>query len=368
MTRSALSGMAGMLCVLAALFANDRLFSDGAWILPALIAVLVATGLAAAIRALRLHAVVSAILSAIALFVTTHILLLESSGLLPGLDQLTGIAELARAGVQAIQDHVAPVPTEPGLVLFVLAGTWVLAHATYEVSTRLDVGAVGLVVPSVLWIVPVVIPTREPRVTAHTVPFLFAAVIYLLVTAERDVAGMATDGRSRRFSLLGAGVGSLAVLLAVALPLTALGYGAEAWIDLDGAANPRGYQPIVDVGDRLKTPEPRDLLIVRSQQPSYLRIAALETFDGTSWRIGPPSAQSFRPSDQDLFEATDALPPEVPITGRQRQTSTEVEVLELENIYVPVPYQPLRVRGPDAGSMVYSRVGGFVATGELLDG
>jgi len=367
MTRSLLLALAGAVGVAGAALAFDRVFIDDAWRGPALLAIALPTALAAALRAVRVPVAVRAVISGLGMFLAAYVLFIDSGPLLPGPDQVTAVFRLALDGTGMLYNGLAPVNAEDGLVLLVFAGTWLVSHATHEVVTETTVGAIGLALPAALWTVPVAIPVPEPRIITHTVPFLLGAVVYLLFTSDQDVVGWASDRRGPRASPAGMALGGVAVITAVAIPLAAFGYGAEAWLELSGGSNPRGYQPIVDVGDRLKLPTPRDVLRVEAEQPSYLRIAALETFDGTSWRVGPPSQRSFRPRTDELFDATDALPPEVPITGTRVDFSVDVEVLELENIYVPVPYQPVRLSGPDADTMVYSLVGGFVATANLTE-
>jgi transglutaminase-like putative cysteine protease len=159
-----------------------------------------------------------------------------------------------------------------------------------------------------------------------------------------------------------------AVAVGVAAPGLLPGYGSDAWLTAGSSDTSRGYQPIVDVSTRLRSPEERDVLRVRASQPVYLRLAGLDTFDGNTWRLGPAGAGVFRPDPARLFPADRPLPPEEP-ARRTRSVEADVEVLALENIYVPLPYQPVEVLGPIRSDMVWSTEGGFLASydpGDLL--
>jgi transglutaminase-like putative cysteine protease len=210
--------------------------------------------------------------------------------------------------------------------------------------------------------VPLAIPTTAVASWTQVVPWLVAAGALGLAHVQVGVPGPVVVPVS--------GIVLLAVAIAAgtAAPWVLPGYQSEAWAALGTADTPRGYQPIVDVSTRLRAPEERDVLQVRSSRPTYLRLAGLDSFDGATWRLGPPDTRTFRPDPAQLFPADRPLPPEEP-AQRTRTVEADIEVLGLENLYVPLPYQPREVLGPIRDELVWSTEGGFLAAydpGDLL--
>jgi hypothetical protein len=353
------------LTILATLPAYTRVFVDADWRTAALTAAALSLLLAVAIRRLRLPWLVSGLASAAGLLVTAYVLHLAAGPLVPGGEQVRELIGLLQQGLVELRETPSPAPSLPGLVALVTVGFWVVTHVVHEVVVRWRHAGLGLVPAAVLWAAPLAVPSLPGRTWSTAVPFLAAAGLVLLLSADDDL-GLPAD-RWRPLPASGLGVGATALVIAVVAPGALPGYGQDAWIDLGGAADPRGYQPIVDVSDRLKLPEERDVLRVLAPQRTYLRLAGLDSFDGFTWRLGPSGDGSYRPDASSLYEARDVLPPEEPAAETQ-PLFVDVEVLELENIYVPIPYQPVQVLGPNRGDMVWSTEGGFLATWDTVDG
>ncbi|MBW3619905.1 MAG: DUF3488 and transglutaminase-like domain-containing protein [Actinobacteria bacterium] len=359
----ALTG-ATLLVLAGALVSLTRVFSDSSWRPLTAAAVLLSLAVAAGARRVGFGPLASLVGSAVGLLVFTYIVHLPPGPLIPGPEQIGQAAELFGEGLRQFRDQPAPTVPLDGLLLIITTSVWAVTHATHELLVRWRHAGLGLVAPAVLWIVPLAVPLPPGRTWPQALPFLAAAGLVLLLESDRDVAGYASDVDGPRVPGAGVTVGALALAVAALLPGVLPGYGAGSWLDLSGRDDPRGYQPIVDIGDRLKLPSARDVLEVQADRRNYLRLAALDTFDDNTWRLGPPEQPSFRPDASELFGADDPLPPEVPI-AEQTEVFVNVRVLDLANIYVPVPYQPVEILGPDRGDMVYSTVGGFVATGDL---
>jgi len=354
------------LVVLAASASLTRAFSDAAWVRPTVLAVLVAVAVAAGVRRLGVGALLAAATSLVGLGLLTYVLHLPSGPLLPGVEQLAQARELLDAGLGQLRDEPAPTIPTTALQLLVTTGAWVVAHLVHEVAVRLRLPGMALVPAATLWAVPLALPQPAGRSWPTALPFLLAAVALLLVESDVDVAGWTRERLLPRLTPAGAAIGALAVLAGTFAPGLLPGYGEPSWLELGAGGAPRGYQPIVDVGDRLRLPDDRAVLQVTSPRPVYLRLAALETFDGNTWRLGPPGETSFSPDRTELFRADEQLPFETAIATAD-DVRLGVEVLDLENIYVPVPYQPVQLAGPGAEQMVWSTTGGFVATGELRE-
>jgi transglutaminase-like putative cysteine protease len=345
--------------------AYTRVFADTGWRPAAAWAALLSLLLAVAIRRLRLPWLVSGLASAAGLVLTLYVLLLPPGPLVPGSGQLQEIVTLLQQGLVELRETPSPAPSLPGLIALVTVGFWIVTHVVHEVMVRWRHAGLGLVPAAVLWAAPLAVPVPPGRTWPTALPFLAAAGLVLLLSGEDDLGQPADRWRPLPSSGLAVGAGALAI--AVIAPGALPGYGQDAWVDLGGAADPRGYQPIVDVSDRLKLPEERDVLRVLAPQRTYLRLAGLDSFDGFTWRLGPTGDGSYRPEAGSLFAARDVLPPEEP-AAQTEPIFVDVEVLELENIYVPVPYQPVQVLGPNRGDMVWSTEGGFLATWDTVDG
>jgi hypothetical protein len=353
------------LVVLSCLPAYALVFSDTGWRAPAVAAAALSLVLALVIRRLRLPWIVSGVVSAAGLVVTLHVLSLPPGPLIPGSEQLRELWELLQQGLVELRETPSPAPSLPGLLVLVTGGFWIVTHVVHEVVVRWRHAGLGLVPAAVLWAAPLAVPGPHGRTWPVALPFLAAAGLVLLLSAEDDLE-LPSD-RWRPVPAAGLGVGTLALVVALAAPGALPGYGAEAWVDVGGSSDPRGYQPIVDVSERLKMPEERDVLRVLAPQRTYLRLAGLDSFDGFTWRLGPAADGAYRPQRSSLFSATDVLPPEEPAAETQ-PLFVDVEVLELENIYVPIPYQPVQVLGPNRAEMVWSTEGGFLATWDTVDG
>lgn len=354
------------LLMAGALGSLTRVFTTTSWIPGVAMAVLLALLVVAGIRRIGFGAVAAAIASLVGLAVFVYVRHLPPGPLIPGTEQLSQAIDLFREGTIQFRDEPAPTVPLDGLLLIVTLTSWGLTHVTHELLVRVQRPGLALLAPTALWAVPLAVPLPPGRTWPQTVPFLAAAATVLLLESDADIAGW-TRGRGEGvLSTTGATLGIVAVSLAAIAPGLLPGYEEDPWIDLGGLDDPRGYQPIVDVGDRLKLPAERDILRVQSDRRLYLRLAALDTFDGTTWKLGPAGTTSWRPDPSELHPADEPVPPETPI-GPSTTVNATVEVLDLENIYVPVPYQPVQIGGDGSEDMVYSEIGGFVATADLSE-
>ncbi len=351
------------LVLLATSPAYERVVTDGTWRPPVLLAAAGGVLVAVLARWARLPGLLAAPLSAGLLLAALPTLLDLGVGWRGGLGApWTALSGLADAGLVAIAEEVAPTEPVPGLVLLLVLGWWAVAAVASELVLRARRLGPALVVLVTLWAVPLAVPSSAPSSWAQTVPWLVAIGALALAHVHAGAPGTAVLPVSGLLLLAGA------VAIGVATPGLLPGHGSEAWVRVGSAATPRGYQPIVDVSTRLRSPEERDVLQVRATGPTYLRLAGLDTFDGATWRLGPAGAGTFGPDPARLFPADRPLPPEEP-ARRTRSVEVDIEVLALENIYVPLPYQPVEVLGPIRSEMVWSTEGGFLAAydrGDLL--
>ena len=358
MRRDGLLTLLLALVLLAIVPAYDRVFTDTSWRTAALTAAAIGLLVAAIARRARLPSAAAFVLAGAGLVAALPWLLGVGDGWVAGGGaQLEALRLTLADGWLALAEEPAPAEPLPGLQLLTVVAWWAVALLSHEVIIRGGHVAAGLVNLTILWAVPLAIPTAASDTLLLVVPFLVTGGLLLLAAVNtREDTPQAIPLPASGLVLLG-----VAIAAGTATPWLLPAYGADAWLNLGSTATARGYQPIVDISNRLNAPEEREVLRVRSSQRTYLRLAGLDSFDGATWRLGPPGTRSFRPDPAQLFPADRPLPPEEPAASTQ-VLEVDVEVLELANIYVPLPYQPVEVLGPIRDEMVWSTQGGFLAT------
>lgn len=365
MTRRDLPLAASLLPLLLALLpAYGRVLADGTWRVPVLLAGALAIVVAATVRALRGGPLGAAVVSLLGLVSTLYVLVLPDVGLLPDASSWGAYRGLLEQAALDLREQPSPAPTTTGFLAALVTAAWLVGHLAHELLVRLRSPGAALVPVLVLWAVPLAIPVGDAGAgaLARTLPFLAAAGLVLLLGGDAAPEG----DRPPRVTASGLAVGAGTLAAVLIAPTLLPAYDAAAMLDLGGSADPRGYQPIVDVSERLQQPTERDVLLVRADHRSYLRLAGLDSFDGNTWRLGPSGESSYRPPDDALFPGTRALPPEEPAQATTEVTA-EVEVLDLANIYVPAPYQPTAITGPLRDQVVWSTDGGFLATWSVAE-
>ena len=358
MRRDGLLTLLLALALLATVPGYDRVFTDTSWrggAVGAGLAALVVTALARRLHLPTWLAVpVATVTTVLALpwLLDLHLGWRDDAGA-----QLRLLRTTFADGLVLLAEEPSPAEPVAGLVLLAAVGYAVVALLAHEVLVRSGHAAPPLVMLTALWTVPLAIPTAGQDGWLLVVPYLVAAGVLLLAAVNLPrAAPMAIP-----LPASGLALGAAAIAVAMTSPWLLPSHGADAWLQLSSGAQPRGYQPIVDITNRLGSPEEREVLRVRASQRSYLRLAGLDSFDGATWRLGPGDDATFRPDPAALFPADAPLPPEEPAASTEL-VEVDVEVLQLENIYVPLPYQPVEVLGPIRDQMVWSTEGGFLAT------
>lgn len=356
--RDGLGAVAFLAVLLATVPGYDRVFADPDWQAPVLATTLVAVGGVLVLRLLRVPGGLALPLSAGLGVASATWLLLPADAGWPTAARLAELTTLAATGLEELAVTPAPAPSLPGLVLLTGLAFHVVTVVALELVVRWQRPGLALGATTALWAIPLAVPLPAGPPAAAAL-YLATAAALLLVAGDADDPDAEPTGVAL---VTGLGLAAVAIGVAVSAPGLLPGYGAQSWVSLSaGATAPRGYQPIVDVSQRLRQPEERDLLRVRTPVPTYLRLAGLDSFDGSTWRLGPDGPGPFEPDPGRLFPADDLLPPESPAAVTE-PLAVDVEVLELDNIYVPTPYQPLQVLGPERTDMVWSTEGGFLAT------
>ncbi|MFC5723155.1 DUF3488 and DUF4129 domain-containing transglutaminase family protein [Streptomyces gamaensis] len=285
-------------------------------------------------------------------------------GLLPGPDAFREFALLLREGTEDVGRYAIPAPATEGIRLLLVGGVLVvgLAVDTLAVTYR-SAAPAGLPLLALYSIA-----AGLARGGADWLWFLVAAAGYLLLLLAEGRDRPARWGRVLGASGAGPGVapepapppsspvrtgrriGVLALGFALAVPaaLPAMGDGLLLPRGPDGG--PAGglgsgafsaVRPLVALRDALNQPENRELLRYRGAPDGardlYLRIVALDRFDGTAWRA----------SERAVTEVPEVLPAPAGLSSGVRTepvTTTVTASGTYAQNYLPLPYPALEVR------------------------
>lgn len=209
--------------------------------------------------------------------------------------------------------------------------------------------------------------------------FALAAVgfVAMLFAHERDAAGRwghrvdddapGSGGRQAAVGSTAVLVGAAATAVAVLLPLALPGVGLRAF-DLGSGSGPGGSgvsvtNPMTDLQRDLRRGADVPVLRLRTDQqdPSYLRIAVLTTFNGQRWTAGDRSIPSDQRADGSPVPLT-GVSPDVPRTTHR----WDVQVSDLDSTWLPTLADTTRA---DArGDWRYdAQTGDFIAADDDLD-
>lgn len=290
-------------------------------------------------------------------------------GVLPGPKAVTGLGDRLGDGLRDVSQFAIPAPVTPGIRLLLVAGVLVIALAVDALAVTYGSAA----------------PAGLPLLALYSVAsglagsgsrwlwFLIAAAGYLLLLLAEGRDRLSRWGRvfgggppSTGWAGTSAGrsegsvvapvrtgrrIGAMALGIALIAPalLPSLGSGL---LDPSGNGTGPGFggggtssvNPVVALQDSLNQPTNREVLTYRTNAPStsdmYLRIVALDRFDGTQWR------SSERPVTDipEVFPVPAGLGPDV----RTSQVVTSVAADgNYAQSWLPLPYpaQKLTVDG-----------------------
>ncbi|MER7761192.1 DUF3488 and transglutaminase-like domain-containing protein [Streptomyces sp. NPDC097619] len=283
------------------------------------------------------------------------------AGVLPGPGVLRDLAALYEQGVQDVSHYASPAPLTDGIGLLLVSG----------------VLAIGLLVDLLAVTFRSAAAAGLPLLALYSVAagltdggaawgfFLLAAAGYLLLllAESRDrlaqwgrVFGAAGRGRSN--AGLGSGgvsapartgrrLGAAALGIAVSVPLVLpgldggmLGAGDGGEGSVLGGGTISAVNPLVSLRDNLNQPDNREVLRYRTDgtDPSgqYLRIVALDSFDGTSWKT----------SDRKITAVPDQLPAPAGLGPQVKTTEVRTSLSAAGwygQTYLPMPYPATRI-------------------------
>ncbi len=333
--------------------AFTRLFAGFAWWYgPILVSVIVAAATMALPRFIRISPAVHVAGGAVALLLMVTILCAPRSaigGVIPTPDTIADLVRLLGDGRRDVSRLAAPVPRRNGLLLL-------LVLAMYLVTVAVDALAVRLARPTLAGLpllALVVFPAALlPSAGIGLVPFVLGAAGYLALLLQEGratVGGWGHHvGRGPRprvpVGAAGAGIGVVALGLAVAVPfaLSAVSPGGSSRLYGSGPFSGGGRAaktsttvepPMVTMTQQLHDARAIPLLRVITTRPQYLRLTALEDFDGVQFTLGRLNATK----DDEINRGLPAIATTTPTTT---VTSSVRVAPQFAEHYLPLPGTP----------------------------
>ncbi|MFE9728235.1 DUF3488 and DUF4129 domain-containing transglutaminase family protein [Streptomyces sp. NPDC005794] len=358
-TRLALSAFAATMMAAGALL---PLIETSKWVLHAAFMLAVQCGVGALARRLRLARVLTVSLQVLVTLLTLTVAFAREHalfGVLPGPQAVRHLADLLSAGAEDVSRYAIPAPATDGIRLMLIGGVLLIGLtvdvlavtcraaapaglpllALYSVAAGLSDGGAGW-----LW-------------------FLLAACGYLLLLLAEGRDRLSRWGRvfggvSRTSGGLAAGLGgagstqapvrtgrrigaaALGIALAVPAALPALDGGLLGGTGggsgkTGGGGTISAVNPLVSLQNNLNQPENREVMSYRtnsgSPQDFYLRILALDQFNGGEWR----------PSTRRLSDVPDRLPQPAGLDGDVAVTEIRTNITasrSYQQTYLPLPY------------------------------
>ncbi|MFG2221743.1 transglutaminaseTgpA domain-containing protein [Streptomyces sp. NPDC048644] len=283
---------------------------------------------------------------------------------LPGPDAVAEVVRLVESGVRDVGRYAIPAPVTPGIRLLLVGGVLLI----------------GLVVDALAVTYRSAAPAGLPLLALYSVAaglaqdgagwlwFLIAAGGYLLLLlAEgRDrlsqwgrvfggpdparsplgVPGFGAGGPALAPVRTGRRIGALVLGIALVVPaaLPSLGGGLLGPSGGDGSGDKGGtisaVNPLVSLQNSLNQPEDKEVLNYRTTasdtRDMYLRIVALDQFDGTAWK----------PSERKVMDVPDELPRPPGLADDVDATRVNTSISTAEwygQNWLPLPYPASRV-------------------------
>ncbi|MGW2083843.1 transglutaminase TgpA family protein [Streptomyces sp. NPDC001880] len=365
--RLALCAFAATLMAAAAML---PLVEPAGWILQAAFLLAVQSGTGALVRRAPVPRVLIVAAQALVTLVVLTVVFAGQqavAGLLPGPEAVQRLAHLLTSGAEDVGRYAAPAPVTDGIRLMLIGGVLLVGLAVDALAVTFRSAApAGL---PLLALYSVAAGLSEGG--ADWLWFLLAATGYLLLLlaegrdrlsqwgrvfsggAARSPGGPAvgaalSSGRPTAPVRTGRRIGALALGVSLVVPaaLPALDGGLLA--GTGGGGNGKGgggtisaVNPLVSLQDNLNQPENRQVMSYRTNsgapQDFYLRILALDQFNGSEWR---PSTRRLRDVPKRLPDPA-GLGPDVAVTEIKTNVSASGSY---QQTYLPLPYPATEVR------------------------
>ena len=352
-TRAKLTLYSALACALTAVCLTPLLVSNG-WLVHALLLIALTAATGAGLRRLSVPRL---LVPAGQLLVLLYALTLGfvrgslTGGLLPGPTALDALSTVLRQGVTDIQQYAIPAPASPGLRLILVGSVALIAILVDVVAVTFRQAALAGLPLLALYSVGTGLADEGSNAWLW---FLLAACGYLLLLFAEGQdrlsrwgrvfhGGRGTDSRGG-LSQGGRSVGLLALAAALVLPMVLGTWDVGLFRDGTGHGLGRGkgggsgvtnLDPLVNLANSLVDASGTEVMTYTMQGDAagttYLRTSALDTFDGTEWKITP----------RDVVPNPGTLPDVeglAPGSNGTRFTTAFAIGDDFRNAWLPMPY------------------------------
>jgi transglutaminase-like putative cysteine protease len=348
------------------------LFEGGAWFWGSLGAVLAVLAASLLSGRLSLPAWAAPVVSVAALWI--YLTASYASGkawawFVPTRGSVVELAKLLGIGWTDIQRFAAPVPANPGIALLTTGGVGLIAIIVDLLAARLRRAALAGLPMLALATVPATILTDPISWPAFILAALGFTSLLIADGRERigqwgravlvrrtrmpssDTPASRATADTRGLRLSGKRIGFAAIALAVLLPaaLPAMEPVSFFTFGVGGKGSGKGNSisipnPIANLKGQLELPERRVVLTYTNNddRPRYLRIYALDTFDGDQFGMTEPKGSPDNRTENGPLPAPPGLSPATKVTNVTTRIHISDEIARLS--FLPLPYPPRQIR------------------------
>jgi len=307
------------------------LLTDMAWWFVMMAMAIIVLGAGALARMTMRHPIwppvvsIVAALGALTLFFAPGTAIL---GIIPTTYTFEAFAELQDAAAISIANQSVPADAVTGIVFLLCLGIAAIAIAMDACVFLLRSPAISGLPLLQLLLVPSLVDPQLNNLALFAVGAL--AYIAILLRGSRRIR------RTTAFSLAAVAVAG-ALVGAVVLP------SVEPRADIPGSGTSfsTGINPIITLGNDLRRDEPSLALTytTTSTRGLYLRLTALDDFNGQSWL--PTEVEFSSRNGVDAIGAAPGLGPDVSVTTE----TTNITVSSIQSRWLPAPYAPRSIEG-----------------------
>ena len=334
--------LASLLLVPAASYSFIRLFADSSVIYPIIAAAIISGGLSILLRTIRVSVLGTLAVSLLALFVLIELRYAPGTqrfALIPTRTSLDVLQQLTSQGVTEFQNQKAPVESVEAFVGASIVAAWLMAFLTEWGALRLRLAFEPVLPAALLFIFASILGSGAFQQRSTIV---FAAAV-LCWTVTQRVTNLATEGvwlvadakrGPRGIAMSGFGIGLAALIVGLFLGPVLPGANAPELYYWRDRGDPTRFviSPYVSIQNQLVEQTDVVMFTVVSEQPSYWRLAGLDTYEDGFWQTkGKFEPESGRlPGAQGEAEDWD--------TVRQ-----EFKIEALGGIWLPAAFTPSKI-------------------------
>jgi transglutaminase-like putative cysteine protease len=334
----------------AAALGLGRVFATGRFVLPVLGVILVVHGIGFVARMRGWSAFDVVVLWVVALVAYAIWALTPGSTSfgVPTPDTISTISTHLVDGFDELRNAIVPARVTDGAIMLAVITVWTVAVAGELLAfwRRTTIAAMAPALALFIWTAAL---GTDKAGTLDTLAFAVAALAFLLLAQQQHVSTGRAQFAGRQLGagsgLLGVGatLGAVALLAGLLVGSALPGADAEPLLDLQGLGkestqpDSRSYRtepPLARIGADLSQEQPVDLFTVRSAQPEYWRIAALDVYESTNggeWTLTASGSD----------EVEEGLPGKAP----QGALVQDYEIGSLEGRWIPAAYEAVEIEG-----------------------